>query len=81
MVERPLRPSIKGRLECSKTEESGAGRRLSEQTRSTDQSVWQQQQHEEVMTRLCHCVDTGMGEEKKSRLRASFLDQDTAREG
>lgn len=45
------------------------------------QSAWQQQQHEEVMTRLCHCVDTGMGEKKKSRLRASFLDQDTAREG
>lgn len=34
MVERPLRPSVKGRLEWSKTEGSGAGRRLSGQTRS-----------------------------------------------
>lgn len=39
MVERPLRPSVKGRLEWSKTEGSGAGRRLSGQTRSKGKST------------------------------------------
>lgn len=81
MLERPLRPGVKGGLESIKTGELGTGRRLSGQARSKVKSTNQQQQQqqpgtsgeaEETRTRLRHHLDIGMGERKESSSLTAF---------